>query len=327
MMTKKGILLQVLIIILCLGLCACGKNEATEADTEVGAFDAAKADISETDNIISDDAQGKNVTDVSEDEAVADNDTGSADEEPDTVEVPQLIELTKNADGYVLLGEYEQDNDTSNGPEPIEWTILDENENGILLLSRYALECKPYNNNSDDTTWETCSLREWMNNDFYNDAFSDDEKKLINTTKLVNEDNRVYGTDCGNDTEDKVFALSTSEAIEYFELNDYWDDKDIGFSEESIAEATPHVISQNALIYTLTAEELAGESAYLHYSSESIGKKGVCWWLRSHGGSGICVDNVDYIGEFGPGFYGSYQTYADYCARPALYIFEDTVIK
>ncbi len=328
MMTKKGILLQVLIIILCLGLCACGKNEATEADTEVGAFDAAKADISETDNIISDDAQGKNVTDVSEDEAVADNDTGSADEEPDTVEVPQLIELTKNADGYVLLGEYEQDNDTSNGPEPIEWTILDENENGILLLSRYALECKPYNNNSDDTTWETCSLREWMNNDFYNKAFSNDEKKLINTTHLVNEDNRKYGTDGGNDTEDKVFALSILEAMELFEFNDYWEDKDIGFSEESMAEGTPYVLAEGALVYDPISEaDLAGEFSYLHYSSNALGTVGVCWWLRSSGGSGICVADVDNMGEFGPGFYGSYQTYADYCARPALYISEDTVIK
>ncbi len=313
----------ILVMIMALVLCACGNTEKqTEKDDS---FEAALQNMKEKEA-----ADASEVKADSAETEIADTEVATeesvAEEGSVTEEVPQLIELTKNADGYVLLGEYEQDDNKDNGPEPIEWMILDENENGILLLSRYALECKPYNKNSDDTTWETCSLREWMNKDFYNKSFSNDEKKLINTTNVVNEDNRVYGTDCGNDTEDKIFALSTSEAIEYFELNDYWDDKDIGFSEESIAEATPHVITQNALTYTLTEAELAGESAYLCYSSASVGKIGVCWWLRSHGGSGICVDNVDYIGEFGPGFYGSYQTYADYCARPALYISKDTVI-
>lgn len=295
-------------------LCACGNSVR---ETKDDSFNAAVQNMRED-----------QASSAPEADAVLAGDSSTEAEETTVEEAPQLIELSKNADGFVLMGEYEQDNDKSNGLEPIEWMILDENENGILLISRYALECMPYDKGDEDTTWETCSLREWMNKDFYNKSFSNDEKKLINTTHLVNEDNRRYGTDGGKDTDDKVFALSTLEAMEYFELNDWWEDKDIGFSEESIAEGTPHVLAGGAIVYEpLSETDLAGELSYLPYSSKALGTVGVCWWLRSSGGSGICVANVDNVGEFGPGFYGSYQTYADYCARPALYISKETVIK
>ena len=317
---KKWIVMLIATLIT-LNLCSCSGKTADTAGTMDDSFDVAMQDMK-------DDAAsgGTGIDESSEVEFSMDADQ-AGEKEPASEEAPQLIELNKNTDGYVILGEYEQDNDKSNGPEPIEWMILDENENGILLISRYALECEPYDHSSEDTTWETCSLREWMNNDFYNKAFSNDEKKLINTTHLVNEDNRKYGTDGGNDTEDKVFALSTLEAMELFELNDWWEDKDIGFSEKSMAEGTPYVLAKGALVYEPISEaDLAGEFSYLHYSSNALGTVGVCWWLRSSGGSGICVADVDNMGEFGPGFYGSYQTYTDYCARPALYILKDTVI-
>ena len=84
-----------------------------------------------------------------------------------------------------------------------------------LLLSRYNLESGSYNGDYVPVTWETCWLREWMNNIFYKEAFSSAEKKMIQTTTVINEDN-PRGTPGGNDTEDKVFALSYSELIRYF---------------------------------------------------------------------------------------------------------------
>ena len=63
----------------------------------------------------------------------------------------------------VLFGSYEQDNDISNGPEIIDWTVLDKKDNKLLLISNNALDCQPYNISDTDITWENCSLREWMN--------------------------------------------------------------------------------------------------------------------------------------------------------------------
>ena len=64
---------------------------------------------------------------------------------------------------YVIFGAYEQDNDLTNGPEPLEWEVLDVNEKGTLLISRYVLDAKAYNEELLDTTWAECTLRQWMN--------------------------------------------------------------------------------------------------------------------------------------------------------------------
>ena len=65
-------------------------------------------------------------------------------------------------------------------------------------------------------TWETCTLRSWLNDDFYNKAFDEDEQKLILTTNVSADKNPEYDTDPGKATKDKVFLLSASEALEYF---------------------------------------------------------------------------------------------------------------
>ncbi len=118
----------------------------------------------------------------------------------------------------VRFGSYEQDNDTSNGAEAIEWLVLDKQDGKLLLLSKNALECKKYNEESVKVTWETCTLRDWLNSTFYTTAFSTVEQERIETTKVRNEDNTKYWrTRGGNDTEDKVFLLSIREAKSYFD--------------------------------------------------------------------------------------------------------------
>ena len=84
------------------------------------------------------------------------------------------------------------------------------------MISRYCLDAKPYNTDWFAVTWETCSLRSWLNNSFYNTAFSTAEKDKILTTTVQNENNPDYGTSGGNTTYDKVFLLSISEALSYF---------------------------------------------------------------------------------------------------------------
>lgn len=84
-----------------------------------------------------------------------------------------------NIGDYVFFGSYEQDNSVSNGKERIEWLVVDIQEGKALLLSKYALDCQPLFTGNSYSSWKNCSLREWLNNDFLNTAFTDGEQELI----------------------------------------------------------------------------------------------------------------------------------------------------
>ncbi len=117
----------------------------------------------------------------------------------------------------VEFGSYEQDNNTSNGPEPIRWIVLSNNSSGVFLVSEQTLDCVKYHNESrKEITWEKCSLRTWLNNDFYNAAFSEYEKDFVGNTTVYGDTNSKYGTTGGATTTDKVFILSLSEIETYF---------------------------------------------------------------------------------------------------------------
>ncbi|MBR4777508.1 MAG: hypothetical protein IK007_07855 [Lachnospiraceae bacterium] len=130
-----------------------------------------------------------------------------------------IVDLNSAQRGDIVeLGIYEQDNVTKDGKEPIEWIVLnvDKKENKAFLLSRYGLDAKDYNDKDTDVSWYNCSLRTWLNKDFYNNAFSDEEKKLILSTELEN--------DKGNSTKDNVFLLSSYDVVYgYANKSEYYD--------------------------------------------------------------------------------------------------------
>ena len=81
-------------------------------------------------------------------------------------------------------------------------------------MSDVILDKQAYNTDFEYITWEESSLRTWLNGEFINRAFSDEEKEKINITEIVNQDNPDYGTEGGNNTSDKIFLLSLSEVSE-----------------------------------------------------------------------------------------------------------------
>ncbi|MCD7755147.1 MAG: sel1 repeat family protein [Firmicutes bacterium] len=113
----------------------------------------------------------------------------------------------------IPLGAYPQ------GPNgevrPIEWFVLERKGDSLLLFSREALEVKPYHNTLTKIQWADCDLRKWLNGEFLNSAFSDEEKRMIQLTQLDNSRNRKYHTVGGANTEDRVFLLSVPEAVHY----------------------------------------------------------------------------------------------------------------
>lgn len=192
----------------------------------------------------------------------------------------------------VYFGAYEQDNNPSNGEEYIEWTVIDKKGDEVLLISKYSLDCKKYNNSNTNVTWESCSLRSWLNNEFYNSAFSLAERSKIKTTLVSADKNSGYSTNPGNATNDKVFLLSIIEAEKYFKTD-----------EERRCLPTANAIANGD-----------GNNA-----TDRVDGKVFCrWWLRSPGYDQRHAALVYYEGDIDN--YGLYAAYGNYYVRPALWI-------
>ena len=80
---------------------------------------------------------------------------------------------------HFTFGSYEQDNYEANGPEPIEWRVLEVSGGSALAVSEDALDMRAYNNEWVNITWAECTLRGWLNGEFYATAFNEEEKGRI----------------------------------------------------------------------------------------------------------------------------------------------------
>lgn len=100
----------------------------------------------------------------------------------------------------------------------VKWRVLELVEGKALLMKEEALPPLPYHTKYEGVTWENSSLRQWLNSEYLNTAFTEEERKGILLSSIVNENNPIYETDGGKDTEDYIFLLSISEAEKYQEL-------------------------------------------------------------------------------------------------------------
>ena len=136
---------------------------------------------------------------------------------------PDFLAEVKKVGGIVEFGHYEQDNNLENGSEPIEWIVLDVQDGKSLLISRYGLDCKPYNRTAADVTWKTSTIRQWIYQDFINTAFSSLDQNAIlavDVDNSQNQGNSEWNTYGGVNCQDRVFLLSYKQADELFETDD-----------------------------------------------------------------------------------------------------------
>ena len=198
-----------------------------------------------------------------------------------------ILEAYKKIGNVVTFGAYEQDDNTTNGKEAIEWIVLVNEGNKSLLTSQYALDCQPYNKKNESVIWETCSLRSWLNDIFLNTAFSAEEKEAILTTSVDNSKSQGYSEWSAFDeniTSDQIFLLSYAEVGKYFNSQ-----------SSRICKPTAFAITEG----TFTTES------------------GDCgWWLRSPGpwSSAMIVSRED------GSCLGTYVYYDDFAVRPAFWI-------
>lgn len=188
----------------------------------------------------------------------------------------------------IKLGKYEQDNNESNGAEKIEWLVLDVVADRALIISKYCLDCQPYDEDCFNE-WEGSSLRKWMNDAFYNTAFSSKEQNNILLSDITNPGNDMYDVYSSRNTSDKLFALSMDEAGEYF-------------SDDS--------------------QRLAAPTKYAKKQGAEVMKNGNCnWWLRTAGSHNSMnnfstyVSDEGWISDFGEG-----AGHKNIGVRPAMWI-------
>ena len=135
-------------------------------------------------------------------------------ESNNTISQKKYVDLKLGA--IIELGRYEQDGDKSNGAEPIEWIVLAEEDNEALIVSVLGLDTLPYEDSRSSVDWENCSARVWLEDTFYENAFTDEEKRSIAEKEIVQHKNKGYPySDQGNNTIDHVFLLSAEEYIGY----------------------------------------------------------------------------------------------------------------
>ena len=208
------------------------------------------------------------------------------------------IEQLKNpaVGDIVYFGKYEQDNDASNGAEDIEWIVLTKKEDSYLVISKYALDCKQYNETNESVTWQTSSLRNWLNNDFLNKAFTKEEINQIPTVRVTADENPCLSTNPGVATSDKIFLLSIKEAEQFFATD-----------KERICIPTAYAKARGAATYSILQ--------YI-FSSDKYPCWG--WWLRSPGWDQAHAAYVNYDG--GVFKFGNCVNYDNVSVRPALWI-------
>ena len=165
----------------------------------------------------------------------------------------------------VYFGRYEQDNNYNNGSEPIQWRVLDIRNGKALLLSVYGLETMAYHYQSQSMTWENCSLRQYLNSNFYNGVFNDQERPFIAESYLSNNSSSHYGTYGGNATYDHVFLLSIDELRYYF-------------PSEGSRKMQPTALARS------------------HGAYGTADRNCAWWWLRSPGQATNCASSVNSIG-------------------------------
>ena len=155
--------------------------------------------------------------------------------------------------------------------EPLQWIVLETQGSDSIIISNKIIDGgRKYVDQYGECTWADSSLRDWLNGtgdydaamgdlyktelNFINRAFTASEINKIETVSLPSTDNEIYGTDGGDDTDDKIYSLSESEFEEYFKTE--------GSEFNATAYATDYAKARGA---------------------EASGNSLAAWWLRDPG--------------------------------------------
>ncbi len=217
-----------------------------------------------------------------------------------SVQKPQTSDDGITTWDCVYFGSYWQNDtngdgvaDQNDAKQPIKWRVLSVEGEDAFLMADKNLDAQPYHETGEKVTWKTCTLRNWLNGAFFNEAFNTEEQKTVLRTTVENDDNSYYGTQGGGDTVDRVYLLSFDEATYPF----------YGF----------------CAVKGMTETRESANTAYAKARGAfAIENGNGCWWLRTQGisnGRASCAGvygDVDTIGEL--------VKYEKNAVRPVLHL-------
>lgn len=191
-------------------------------------------------------------------------------------------ELTEVGD-IIIFGKYEQDADWDNGPDPLEWRVLDKQDGKLLIITEKLIDELPYH----AVYWKRSPINGFLNGSFLNNFTMEEREMIVKTVVTADRHPDAPDVDQGSDVEQKVFLLSVDEAKKYFA-----EDKD------RVSVLTPYTIWFGDF-------KLDPGTAYP-------------WWLRTaywNGGSGASIAAVD-----SNGMIVAYAHHRNCALRPACWI-------
>lgn len=184
--------------------------ENSTEDTETGAT------TTQTASTVDDEFEGDSVR-----KKIKTGGDGEAKEEKQDSQPEKTYDDGINVGEYVTFGKFEQDGDTTNGAEDIEWLIMSRDGNEVLLLSRYGLDVAMFNTNtSDGAQWKNSHLRQYLNEVFINTVFSEEEKKLLSYKYVEPAPGKDGNVDDTQATYDIAYILSLDECRDLYDKSD-----------------------------------------------------------------------------------------------------------
>ena len=165
------------------------------------------------------------------------------------------------------------------------WIVLDAQDDKALILSERIIEHRAYNELMLIVKWEDCDLREYLNTEFFDVTFNENEKSRIMETIVINDDNSWYGTDGGRDTIDRVFLLSINEVVRYFGDSGQLENRPENDGRYSWMTDKYFPFIDDKFNYLRAAMDIKGVYSW--------------WWLRSPGFYDIERDNVSFAAVIG----------------------------
>ena len=192
--------------------------------------------------------------------------------------------------------------------EPLRWRVLDPSSGLVMCediidsqaYSNTIYGSNPYYNNPACTTYAndyaTSSMRTWLNDDFYNTAFTSTEQSDVKTTALDNSAYPGYSQYNSASTNDKLFLLSYSEST----------NTAYGFSSGTGSSATR---------YAQGSDYAKCQGLYVYNSPGSDNDKNSYWFFRSPGGYS---HSASYVNIDGFVYSSHYVYYTNIGVRPAF---------
>ena len=202
----------------------------------------------------------------------------------------------------VTIGSYDLNNNAEDDNEDIKWTVLAIENGKALIISDLCIDARIYNEGKESVTWETSDMRAWLNGDFYEAAFDEDEKRYLLLSDVEAQNSSAHGVDGGADTQDNLFLLSFDEVETYFE-ND----------EARIAKASATAVANGGQCFDSRTKSEAAAAPELANDYMAL-----TWWLRTPGSSAESAATVLYFGK--PDTVGARADLATKGVRPAMWV-------